>query len=92
MNRNDNLFRESRPERLFTRVPVSPFLTRHNIRCDDTVELNAIAHSEGWLTPPAEVTRITLKPWQQAVFWGLRVYIIVMLIIMGFGFLKVTGS
>jgi hypothetical protein len=55
-------------------------------------DLNAIAHSEGWSTPPAEVTRIALRPWQQAVFWGLRIYILVMLIVMAFGFIHVAAN
>jgi hypothetical protein len=59
---------------------------------DDNGDLVAIARSEGWSTQPAEVTRITLRPWQQAVFWGLRIYIVVMLIVMAFGFIHVAGS
>ncbi|MDD2876644.1 MAG: hypothetical protein PHT60_07500 [Acidiphilium sp.] len=59
---------------------------------NDDDEINSIAHSEGWLTPPATVTRITLRPWQQAVFWGLRVYIVIMLLIMGYGFAHVAGG
>jgi hypothetical protein len=57
---------------------------------DDDAELNALAHDEGWLVPPAEVTRVALRPWQQAVFWGLRVYIVVMLVVMAVGFAKVA--
>jgi predicted cobalt transporter CbtA len=37
------------------------------------------------------VTRVSLRPWQQAVFWGLRVYIVVMLGVMAVGFAKVAG-
>jgi hypothetical protein len=59
---------------------------------DDDAELNALAHDEGWLIPPAEVTRVALRPWQQAVFWGLRVYIVVMLAVMAVGFAKVAAG
>jgi hypothetical protein len=59
---------------------------------DDDAELSALAHDEGWLVPPAEVTRVALRPWQQAVFWGLRVYIVVMLVVMAVGFAKVAGG
>lgn len=59
---------------------------------NDNGELHAIARSEGWSTPPAAVTRIALRPWQQAVFWGLRIYIVVMLIVMAFGFAHVAGG
>lgn len=57
---------------------------------DDELDLRALAHSEGWHVPPAEVTRVVLRPWQQAVFWGLRIYILVMLGVMAFGFAKVA--
>jgi hypothetical protein len=55
-------------------------------------ELYEIAQSEDWLTPSAEVTRVALKPWQQTVFWGLRVYILVMLVVIVFGFIRSTSS
>jgi predicted cobalt transporter CbtA len=44
------------------------------------------------MTPPAQVTRTALRHWQQAVFWGLHVYTVVMLIVMAFGFAQVTGG
>ena len=90
MNRNKDIFNESRHERPFNRPP-APSLQGHALR-DDTAALHAIAHSEGWLTPPPEVTRVILPPWQQAVFWGLRVYIVVMLVVMGFGFVRGAGG
>jgi hypothetical protein len=66
---------------------------RRRLELDDDGALNAIAHDEGWLMPPTEVTRVALRPWQQAVFWGLRVYIAVMLVVMAIGFARVaTGS
>ena len=54
--------------------------------------LHEIAQSEGWLVPPAEVTRVPLRPWQEAVFWGLRAYIVVMLVLMGVGFAHVAAG
>jgi hypothetical protein len=53
---------------------------------DDRSDLDAIARSEGWHEPPAEVTRVVLRPWQQAVFWALRLYVVVMLAVMVVGF------
>ena len=41
---------------------------------------------------PITVTRIALRPWQQVVFWRLRIYIVVRLIVMAFGFDKVASS
>jgi hypothetical protein len=48
--------------------------------------LAALAMEENWLAPPMEIGRVALRPWQQAVFWGLRIYITVMLVVMGWGF------
>ena len=59
---------------------------------EDEPDLLAIARSEGWLTPPPEVTGVPLRPWQQAVFWGLRIYIVVMLVVMVLGFVQVTNK
>lgn len=58
---------------------------------DDKDKLVALAQEENWLTPLADVRRVTLRPWQQAVFWGLRVYIVVILVIMGWGFYHSLG-
>jgi hypothetical protein len=55
-------------------------------------DLRALAHREGWHVPPPEVTRIPLRPWQQAVFWGLRIYIVVMLAVMVVGFAHVAAG
>lgn len=59
---------------------------------DSSADIAAIARAEGWLTPLIPIERVTLRPWQQAVFWGLRLYIGVMLIVMGWGFLHVAGG
>ena len=48
--------------------------------------LLTLAEQENWLAPPVEIGRVVLRPWQQTVFWGLRLYIVVMLVVMGWGF------
>jgi hypothetical protein len=58
----------------------------------DASDLRAIAESEGWSAPPPEVARVPLRPWQQAVFWGLQVYIVVMLGVMVVGFAHVAAG
>ena len=57
----------------------------------DKDKLATLAYEEGWLTPLADVHRVTFRPWQQIVFWGLRIYIVVMLVIMGWGFYHGLG-
>ncbi len=54
--------------------------------------LAALAEQENWLAPPTEITRVVLRPWQQVVFWGLRLYILVMLVVMGWGFYHGIGQ
>lgn len=61
------------------------------IDTDTEKALAALAQQEQWLTPPKEITRIVLRPWQQAVFWALRVYIVVMLAVMAWGFYHTLG-
>ena len=58
----------------------------------ENADLQALARREGWHLPPPEVTPIRLLPWQQAVFWGLRLYIVVMLSIMAVGFARVAAG
>ncbi len=53
---------------------------------DNTDAIAALAEAENWLTPPMQIERVMLRRWQQAVFWGLRIYIVIMLAIMGWGF------
>ncbi|EQD74416.1 hypothetical protein B1B_02683, partial [mine drainage metagenome] len=43
-------------------------------------ELKALLADEGWDTPLAPVHRQQLKPWQQGVFWALRIYVVIMCI------------
>ncbi len=59
---------------------------------DSSADIAAIAHAEGWLTPLIPIQRVRLRPWQKAIFWGLRLYIGVMLIIMGWGFFHAAGG
>jgi hypothetical protein len=73
------------------RVPSLYSMPQHDELPSDFA-LHEIAQSENWLVPPAEITPITLKPWQQTVFWGLRVYILVMLVVMVIGFIHSTSS
>lgn len=51
-----------------------------------TTALAKLLHDEGWDQPLAEVTPQPLKLWQQAVFWALRIYIVVMLMIVIWAF------
>jgi len=88
---------EIRHSKVLGRIP-APAGTRNNHRDlvshtpDDDMAIAAIARDEGWLTPLTPIERIRLRPWQQAVFWGLRLYIVVMLVIMGWGFFHVAGA
>jgi len=89
--------RESRRGKIGSRIPVRRTVraSQRDLDCtahDSSADIAAIAHSEGWLTPLVPIERVTLRPWQQAVFWGLRLYIGVMLIIMGWGFFHATGG
>ena len=59
---------------------------------NDGPELDRLAADEGWYAPPRDVTRVKLRPWQQAVFWGLRIYIAVMLVLMIIGFAHVAAG
>jgi hypothetical protein len=58
---------------------------------NDGPELDKLAAAEGWYVPPPEVTRVKLRPWQQAVFWGLRIYVVVMLVLIVVGFAHAIG-
>jgi hypothetical protein len=94
MTHRDETLREIRHSAAaFDWWAASNMATRQRRRLpDDDAELNALAHDEGWLIQPAEVTRVALRPWQQVVFWGLRVYIVVMLIVMAIGFARVAAG
>ncbi len=93
MTHRDESFEEvHRSRKEFYRMTAGPVRPRYRRQPDDDLELTAIAHDEGWLVPPAEVTRVALRPWQQAVFWGLRVYIAAMLVVMAIGFAHVAAG
>ena len=49
-------------------------------------ELEALLAEEGWDEPLAPVQRQQLKPWQQVVFWGLRIYVVIMCVIVLWAF------
>lgn len=95
----DNRFlsSESRRSKVVSRIPVSraPRASQRDLDRnvhDSSADITTLAHAEGWLTPLRPIERVALRPWQQAVFWGLRLYIGVMLIIMGWGFFHVAGG
>ncbi len=52
----------------------------------DYAELARLLREEGWDRPLPEVSPRPLKAWQQWVFWGLRFYIVVMLMIVIWAF------
>ena len=52
----------------------------------DHVELARLLREEGWDKALPEVAPKALKPWQQIVFWGLRAYIVVMLLVVIWAF------
>ena len=52
----------------------------------DHAELARLLREEGWDRPLPEVGPRPLKAWQQWVFWGLRLYIVVMLMIVIWAF------
>ncbi|AOU96962.1 hypothetical protein BI364_02115 [Acidihalobacter yilgarnensis] len=37
---------------------------------------------------PCEITRAPIKGWIQFAFWGLRIYIVVMLLMVAIGFVR----
>jgi len=49
-------------------------------------ELQTLLAEEGWNTPLPPVHRVQLAPWQQWVFWGLRLYVVVMCVIVLWAF------
>ncbi len=49
-------------------------------------ELEALLAEEGWDTPLRPVHRHQLKSWQQWVFWGLRIYVVVMCVVVLWAF------
>ncbi len=52
----------------------------------DAAEIARLLREEGWDRPLPEVSPKALKGWQQIVFWGLRFYIVVMLLVVMWAF------
>ncbi len=52
-------------------------------------EIEAIIRDEGWDRPLVPVHRVTPSGWFAFAFWGLRVYIVAMLAVLGYAFLHV---
>ena len=50
-------------------------------------EIRRLLEQERWDVPLGEVRRTRLTPTQQAVFWGLRVYVLVMTVVVVWAFL-----
>ena len=48
--------------------------------------MQALLDEEHWHDELQPVDRIQLKPWQQWVFWGLRIYVVVMCVIVLWAF------
>lgn len=53
----------------------------------DRSAVHRLIADEGWDRPMAEVTQIRLSPLQKSVFWGLRVYVVVMTTVVVWAFL-----
>ncbi len=49
-------------------------------------QVQALLDEEHWHDELQPVHRIQLKPWQQWVFWGLRIYVAVMCVIVLWAF------
>jgi hypothetical protein len=50
-------------------------------------EIRRLLEQERWDVPLAEVQRTRLSPAQQVVFWGLRLYVLVMTVVVVWAFL-----
>jgi hypothetical protein len=93
MNRdNRSIFTETRRVKVKRKLSAQGRVWNTSPREASGAEIAVIAHAEGWLTPPMDITRVRLRPWQQTVFWGLRIYIGIMLVIMTWGFFHITGG
>ena len=53
----------------------------------DPVIIRRLIESEGWEKPLADVRRVQLTARQQAVFWGLRIYVVAMTAVVVWAFL-----
>lgn len=52
----------------------------------DQAAVHRLIETEAWDQPLAEVSRIRLSVRQQAVFWGLRIYVMVMTAVVAWAF------
>ncbi len=52
----------------------------------DREAINRLLKEEGWDHPLPEVRRVRLSGGQQALFWGLRLYVLVMVIVVVWAF------
>jgi hypothetical protein len=50
-------------------------------------EIRRVIEEEGWDVPRVEVTRTRPTPGQQIVFWGLRIYVMAMTVVVVWAFL-----
>ena len=53
----------------------------------DPVVIRRLIENEGWEKPLADVRRVQLTARQQVVFWGLRLYVVVMTAVVVWAFL-----
>ena len=53
----------------------------------DPVVIRRLIENEGWEQPLPEVRRVQLTTRQQVVFWGLRLYVVVMTTVVVWAFL-----
>ncbi|MBX9717020.1 MAG: hypothetical protein K2Y02_04960 [Burkholderiaceae bacterium] len=53
----------------------------------DTEDVRRLVEDEGWHEPLPDVRRVQLTSRQQAVFWGLRLYVVVMTAVVVWAFL-----
>ncbi len=53
----------------------------------DPVVIRRLIENEGWEKPLADVRRVQLTARQQVVFWGLRLYVLVMTAVVVWAFL-----
>lgn len=52
----------------------------------DALEIARLLREEGWDRALPAVSPMALKGWQQIVFWALRAYIVVMLLVVMWAF------
>ncbi len=57
----------------------------------DPQQIRTLLEQEHWLDPLPPVRRVPLAGWQRAVFWGLRIYIVIMIVVVAWGFSRSFG-